>query len=464
MKEDILHSTKYNNIDPTKFYDTIIDFDSLKISCEEKGFKILFSENGYKNYEIQKKKHAIMIGVLGNANKGKSYVLSKIAHEKLPIGYSIPTKGISVKYPKIENKPLIILDSAGNETPLIKNSDLKNINLPNHNEGIELISELFRDKIATQNFLQEFIYNYSDILIIVVGQLTNDEQKLINRIKLIYGNKKIIFIIHNLMFIETIKNVETIIENIIKKSITFYQLKEVKMINIIDNTKNQNYYLESKNKINIVHLIMAREGSEAGNYYNQSTILFLRKQIKSYIKNQRFDVIESFIQYLSISSGTYMEKPIEINNVEYDEEKKKIVIKSNDKIMFKKYYEDELGITNFYGNIIEPYYNYDIYDDKIKINIELPGIINKFHAKLIPLNGNYVFIYTGNYKIPEIDNMELLYNNIQYGEFRLQIKIPITFGTINDATPKDTRNAKNGEITLIYYLNKKEDNEVMIDL
>ena len=87
------------------------------------------------------------------------------------------------------------------------------------------------------------------------------------------------------MFIETIKNVETIIENVIKKSITFNKLIEVKMINIIDNTKNQNYYLESKDKINIVHLIMAREGSEAGNYYNQNTILFLRKQIKSYIKN-----------------------------------------------------------------------------------------------------------------------------------------------------------------------------------
>ena len=142
------------------------------------------------------------------------------------------------------------------------------------------------------------------------------------------------------------------------------------MINNIDNTKNQNYYLESKDKLNIIHLIMEREGSEEGNYYNQSTILFLRKQIKLYIKNQRFDVIELFVQYLSISSGTYMEKPIEINNIEYD--KKKIVIKSNDKIKVNKYYKDKLGISNFYGNIIEPYYNYVIYDDKIKINIELP--------------------------------------------------------------------------------------------
>ncbi len=71
------------------------------------------------------------------------------------------------------------------------------------------------------------------------------------------------------------------------------------MINNIDNTKNQNYYLESKDKIKIVHLIMSPEGSEEGNYYNQSTILFLRKQIKSYIKNQRFDVIELFVKFIT---------------------------------------------------------------------------------------------------------------------------------------------------------------------
>ena len=35
-KKDILFSTKYNNIDPTNFYDIIIDFDSLKMECEEK--------------------------------------------------------------------------------------------------------------------------------------------------------------------------------------------------------------------------------------------------------------------------------------------------------------------------------------------------------------------------------------------------------------------------------------------
>ena len=323
MKEDILHATKYNNIDPTKFYDTIIDFDSLKISCEEKGFKILFSENGNKNYEKRKKQNSTIVGVIGNENKGKSYILSKISNEELPRGYSVATKGISVKYPKIEIRPFIILDSAGSETPLIKNSDNEYINESN-NVNFELINELARDKIATQNFIQDFIHFYSNILIIVVGQLTNDEQKLINRIKSNNRNKKTIFIIHNLMFIETKRNVEIIIKDTIEKSITFNKLSKRNIIGENDDRKNNYYYLEGiDDKSTIVHLIMAREGSEAGNYYNQSTIDFLKKQIITETITKNFDIIESFEEYLSMSSGTYMENPIEIDDIEYDNKQKK---------------------------------------------------------------------------------------------------------------------------------------------
>ena len=45
--------------------------------------------------------------------------------------------------------------------------------------------------------------------------------------------------------------------------------------------------------------------------------------------------------------------------------------------------------------------------------------------------------------------MELLYNNIKYGEFSLQINIPISIVTIKDSTSNYTRNEKNGEITLL---------------
>ena len=466
MKEDILHSTKYNNIDPTKFYDTIIDFDSLKISCEEKGFKILFSENGNKNYEKRKKQNSTIVGVIGNANKGKSYILSKISNEELPRGYSVSTKGISVKYPKIEIRPFIILDSAGSETPLIKNSDNEYINESN-NVNFELINELARDKIATQNFIQDFIYFYSNILIIIVGQLTNDEQKLINRIKSNNRNKKTIFIIHNLMFIETIKNVETIIENIIKKSITFNKLSKRNIISENDDRKNNYYYLEAiDDKSTIVHLIMAREGTEAGNYYNQSTIDFLKKQIIIETFTKNFDIIESFKKFLSMCSGTYMEKPIGIDDIEYDNRQKKIIIKTKKKIILKKYFINEIGISNFYGKIIEPFYDYKQSEDQMEIMIELPGIDLKKNFKIIyKLNicdGNYIFTYCGKINSDADDslkNINLLFGNFEESEYRFQLTFPISDGVIKSSKPKIKKDAKNALVTLIYEYDKKYEEE-----
>ncbi len=213
-----LLTAKYNDIDLTQFYDIIIDFDSLKESCEtEKGFNVLFSKKGYENYNIQKKKDAIIVGVIGNTNKGKSYILSKIFNEELPTGYSVTPKGISVKYPKTDKKRIVVLDSKGSESPLIENNIIK-YDWISKNSRIEFINNLVHDKYINQDFIQEFICFYSNILIVIVGQLTNDEQKLINRIKLILKkkrNKNIFFIIHNLMFIETIENVKQIIHDTI---------------------------------------------------------------------------------------------------------------------------------------------------------------------------------------------------------------------------------------------------------
>ena len=72
------------------FYDIIIDIDSLYNL--NKGFKVKFSDLGKQNYDIMKTKDVLIVGVLGNKGKGKTFLLSKLSSESLPIG--IKTKGI----------------------------------------------------------------------------------------------------------------------------------------------------------------------------------------------------------------------------------------------------------------------------------------------------------------------------------------------------------------------------------
>ena len=106
---------------------------------------------------------------------------------KIPSGYSVITEGLSLKYN--EDESFVILDWAGFQSPLIKDEELilddnKNENEVSENEKKRKKYEnLYKDKTQTENFIQNLIIYESDMLLIVVGKLTFNEQRLINKIK-----------------------------------------------------------------------------------------------------------------------------------------------------------------------------------------------------------------------------------------------------------------------------------------
>ena len=59
------------------FYDVIVHIDSIKDI--NKGWKIEMNKDAEKNYNDYKTQKVLKIGVIGNANKGKSFLLSKIS-------------------------------------------------------------------------------------------------------------------------------------------------------------------------------------------------------------------------------------------------------------------------------------------------------------------------------------------------------------------------------------------------
>ena len=192
-------------IDPTKFYDVIVPIQSIKDII--KGWKIKFAENF--NYKEIINDKVLKIGVIGNSNKGKSFILSKLSKIIFPSGTSIKTEGLSIKYPDLKeykNRKIVFLDSAGLETPVIKEineiledkkkkekiieKNKKKENPSNANKkdeinnivkkdnkdnfGVEVFKEKSREKILTELFLQNYIIFNSDILIVVVGFRTKN--------------------------------------------------------------------------------------------------------------------------------------------------------------------------------------------------------------------------------------------------------------------------------------------------
>ena len=122
IRENEDKSLKYQNLKKEDFYDLIIKCNS--IVGLRNGWDIIMTEDGKKNYFEYKDNKFTKIGIIGSENRGKSTVLSDFSKIELPTGVTIKTEGLSIKYPKLDdqfkNRKIILLDSAGLETPILK--------------------------------------------------------------------------------------------------------------------------------------------------------------------------------------------------------------------------------------------------------------------------------------------------------------------------------------------------------
>ena len=469
IKGDIL---KYEKVDLNDFYDIIVDIKSIKDIND--GWEIKMKKEGEENYNKYKNEEILKIGVIGNTNKGKSFLLSKLSKMDLPSGTSIRTEGLSVKYPKLEefkNRRIALLDSAGLETPVLKDVDFEQTENGQNDDIKKKEKEYFREKskekIITELFLQRYIINNSDILIIVVGILSYSEQKLLNKIKNEIQKaklKKTLFIIHNLITYNSINQVEEYINNTLLKSATF-DLKQGHGINTKINTKKSEiYYFEKNTENTIYHLIYANEGSEAGKKYNLNTLNIIERSYMSVTNLKPLDVIktlkESFIEISKeIIEKTSNQKPLELTDF-CDEANNLTSIKLNNKqdITLKRCLIDELGFSNLRSNGFEPKYNFyketKENTEKIVVRVEAPG--NTTLESTIEYIGENTMIKLQGYKKQDQDPEKLddnLYNTRELGFYSIEIPLKTEEFMIKNIPPKMTK--KSGLLILEYLLENK---------
>ena len=469
IKGDIL---KYEKVDLNDFYDIIVDIKSIKDI--NKGWEIKMKKEGEENYNKDKNEEILKIGVIGNTNKGKSFLLSKLSKMDLPSGTSIRTEGLSVKYPKLEefkNRRIALLDSAGLETPVLKDVDFEQTENGQNDDIKKKEKEYFREKskekIITELFLQRYIINNSDILIIVVGILSYSEQKLLNKIKNEIQKaklKKTLFIIHNLITYNSISQVEEYINNTLLKSATF-DLKQGHGINTkINTTDSDIYYFEINTENTIYHLIYANEGSEAGKKYNLNTLKIIENSYMSVTNLKPLDVIktlkESFIEISKeIIEKTSNQKPLELTDF-CDEANNLTSIKLNNKqdITLKRCLIDELGFSNLRSNGFEPKYNFyketKENTEKIVVRVEAPG--NTTLESTIEYIGENTMIKLQGYKKQDQDPEKLddnLYNTRELGFYSIEIPLKTEEFMIKNIPPKMTK--KSGLLILEYLLENK---------
>ena len=427
-------------INAIEFYDVIVCIQSIKDVI--KGWNVIFSER-FKNYkEIFINDKVLKIGIIGNSNKGKSFILSKLSKIQLPYGTSIKTEGLSIKYPDLEkykNRKIALLDSAGLETPVVKtNNDNyafnekekkeQNINIEKQERNrSEYFKEKSREKLITELFLQNYIIHNSDILIVVVGLLTYSEQKLLNRIKIELKRAKLnktLYIIHNLMTYTTIEQVESYINDTLLKSATFELEKHIQIDTKIE-SQNGVRYFEKYSKPQIFHLIFANEYSEADRYYNENTLSFLENSYEKITVLEGFNIIKTVKErFKDVSKDIIENLQGEIEFDDYSDSMNLIRLKNNQEITLKKCFIDELGFSNIRANGFEPNYSYYKTNNQIVIKVEAPG--HCYIESTIQFSGEYIFIKISGKKERDEESSKIedkIFNGREFGHFSLDIPI-----------------------------------------
>ena len=472
---------KFIKFQNTKPYELEININSF--SGISKGWELTFNgKEGKQNYEEACEDYVKIFSVIGNKNRGKSFLLSKISGRPIKNGFIETTKGLSLSYPKNCNN-MLLLDSVGFESPILEcESEDYRFKIENNNEETEkfykeleslkksieeskilkekrklefklnkLKSE-FDKKINNKNeqiekftnerkitdfFLQRFIIESADVLLLVVGKLTIEDQFFLNKItKLIKEKKKFqqkIIVIHNLFLIKNKKDIEDYIENTLKKSYTFQVTESYFKIEGKNEPYNKTFYIEKptepENHIEIDHIVMANDDSDAGRYYNDSCFQFIKNKAKLVRNFHEFDLEKRLKEFLSDISKKIIKggRPINPEDVEFTENKIKL--------------KNEFGnfdLNTFYGNIIgetigekefEPNFEKQKDDKHIIIYVETPGETTINDIKIDYIGEKTIIEIKGNRK--EIERKETGMS-FPSGDFTSKINLSSEDGQITD--------------------------------
>ena len=336
---------KNSNPNDSSVYDLIVHIDSFQ--------RILwYLENNMsesiKDEYLENPPPQIVIGIMGREKVGKSYLMSQLSGIDLPVGYNIQTQGLSLKYSDKDFIKTTCLDSAGVHAPVYYydptihekfiNKATSNINAKSHihDEKIEktiyfndkfkefkdgggqkidkfenlsymmkesLKMQMINDRKLTETFIEDFILSVSKVILIVVGQLTQDDQAIIERIRREYKEKKFIIIIHNFMYLSSESSIKAQIEKDIFKSCEIEERG-------IPGSKIQ-YYCEkldpnSKTKYQIAHFIYCQENTEMGELYNTACLKHIWDKIKTIDERERFSVFDALKRFFALNYKNYL--------------------------------------------------------------------------------------------------------------------------------------------------------------
>jgi HSP20 family molecular chaperone IbpA/GTPase SAR1 family protein len=414
-------------------YDLVIRINSLA-ALSTSGWEIVLGQNA-KNIDTQistsEDSRGVIVAVLGAYNRGKSFLLNQLCDIKLPSGNLIYTEGISITAGKSNSENVIFIDTAGTDTAI-----------PKHQ---------LDDKKATEALLREIALHLCSHIMIVVNRLRATDQSYIQQVLMHSINRncsKNIIIIHNLMDVEKLKD----IDEIIKTEVEYLFEAKLDSINLQFNKSSVkvNFFRSTQNGMKLRHFILAKHGSDAAKQWNRQSvdgIMNILQTATDYRRN--LDVINEMINFVNsklpqLFLNNHKQDDDSDENNEYIPQvqhhcKKPCIVLSNrrelddleqcpDELILspKLLYDDAgyfIGIGSINNGQWQPFY--DIYesDDELHVIVELAGF-RKGEVRIQVIE-EAIIIEGRRASFKEtLQNPTIHREKIPTGEFRLEIPLP----------------------------------------
>ena len=152
------------------------------------------------------------------------------------------------------------------------------------------------------------------------------------------------------------------------------QNKPYNKIRYVENYSNP----EMNNQKEIIHVIIAKYGTEAGDYYNDSTIDYIKKIGDTIFDGEELDIIDKLKEYFCEVSGKILkfESPDEVikkGDIILNDDNTKLILNYKKKLELETFYGDFLSFTFGEPKFTPEYYIVSSDPEYVILYLDGPG-------------------------------------------------------------------------------------------
>ncbi|KAN0015641.1 hypothetical protein ACTFIU_008382 [Dictyostelium citrinum] len=249
----------YNNSIPIDSYNVLFDIPSI-LAIKE-GWEIKTDGSPFSSMflNLEALYHKIMVAMIGDYNSGKTFLMNLLEKKNFNSSYEYATPAFGFVESSIY--PYFYMDTQG----------LKRLASSSTNSGTNPHS--IKDIKAIDNLISQS-YKVADIIIELRDTGNNEDICNTQQRHSEYlhdKNKKTVVVVHNFKNLETVSEVE----RFIRDDITNPEIKGQLTISSAPGTIGCPFWHVDS----VFHFVLAKQGSEAGDVYNQCTIDLIRSSI-----------------------------------------------------------------------------------------------------------------------------------------------------------------------------------------